>query len=76
MPSTAEKKRIVADFLDRCNRYATEQIERYRKMLDAGAPDNALAIQDKIGHWTAYRSFNEHALQELDGKELDDWFDS
>ena len=76
MPSTAEKKRIVADFLTRCNQYATAQIGRYRGQLDADAPGNALSIQDKIGHWTAYRSFNEHALKELDGDELDDWFDS
>ena len=76
MPSTAEKKRIVADFLQRCNRYATAQIARYRDQLDSDAPGDALAIQDKIGHWTAYRAFNEHALMELDGDELDDWFES
>ncbi len=34
----------------------------------------ALTIQDKIGHWTAYRAFNEHALGEIDRGELDDWF--
>ena len=31
-------------------------------------------MQDKIGHWTAYRAFNEHALDELARGELDDWF--
>lgn len=76
MPSTAEKKRIVADFLTRCNTYATDQIGHYRGQLDAAGPGDTLAIQDKIGHWTAYRSFNEHALKELEGDELDDWFKS
>ena len=34
----------------------------------------ALGIQDKIGHWTAYRAFNEHTLSELATARLDDWF--
>jgi hypothetical protein len=34
----------------------------------------ALGIQDKIGHWTAYRTFNEHTLGELATPRLDDWF--
>lgn len=76
MPSTAEKKRIVAGFLARCNRYADQRIAHYRSQLDAAAPADILAIQDKIGHWTAYRSFNEYTLTELDGDELDNWFDA
>ena len=35
----------------------------------------ALALQDKIGHWTAYRTFNEHTLGELATRELDEWFE-
>ena len=76
----ATKKTIVADFLARCNRYADGQLQKYREQLSgaSGATGatgaEALAIQDKIGHWTAYRAFNEHALGELAGRELDDWF--
>jgi hypothetical protein len=70
----AAKKAVVADFLTRCNRYADGQLDKYRAQLGAAAPAEALAVQDKIGHWTAYRSFNEHALQELARGELDDWF--
>jgi hypothetical protein len=70
----AAKKAVVADFLARCNRYADGQLDQYRARLTAAAPSEALAVQDKIGHWTAYRSFNEHALEELARGELDDWF--
>jgi hypothetical protein len=73
---SAEKKAAVTDFLNRCNRYAEAELAKYRQQLvtaDAGA---ALAIQDKIGHWTAYRAFNAHALAEIGRGELDDWFES
>jgi len=68
------KKAVVADFLARCNRYADGQLDKYRAELAAASPGEALVVQDKIGHWTAYRSFNEHALRELARGELDDWF--
>jgi hypothetical protein len=71
---TAAKKAVVADFLARCNRYADGQLDKYRAELAVAPPADALVVQDKIGHWTAYRSFNEHALQELARGELDDWF--
>ena len=70
----AAKKAVVADFLARCNRYADGQLDKYRTELAAASPAEALLFQDQIGHWTAYRAFNEHALQELARGELDDWF--
>jgi hypothetical protein len=70
----AAKKAVVADFLARCNRYAEDQLDKYRAQLAASSAGEALAVQDKIGHWTAYRAFNVHALQELERGELDDWF--
>ena len=70
----AAKKAVVADFLARCNRYADGQIDKYRAELGAASAREAVAVQDKIGHWTAYRAFNEHALAELARGELDDWF--
>lgn len=70
----AAKKAVVADFLARCNRYADAQLQRYREQLAAGSTGETLAVQDKIGHWTAYRAFNEHALAEIARGELDDWF--
>jgi hypothetical protein len=71
---TAAKKAVVADFLARCNRYADGQLDKYRAELAAASTRQALEVQDKIGHWTAYRAFNEHALAELARGELDHWF--
>jgi hypothetical protein len=70
----AAKKAVVADFLARCNRYADGQLDKYRAQLAAASAAESLAVQDKIGHWTAYRAFNAHALTELTRGELDDWF--
>ena len=70
----AVKKAVVADFLTRCNRYADGQLAKYRAELATASGGEALAVQDKIGHWTAYRAFNEHALAEISRGELDDWF--
>lgn len=70
----AAKKTVVSDFLLRCNGYAEGQLAKYRAQLEGAAAAEALALQDKIGHWTAYRAFNEHALHELAAGKLDDWF--
>ena len=75
MPSVDTRKRIIADFIRRCNAYADNELERYRGRLGEAGGMEALAIQDKIGHWTAYRAFNEHTLTELADGTLDDWFD-
>ena len=72
---THAKKAVVADFLARCNRYADGQLEKYRAQLNAASPGEALAVQDKIGHWTAYRAFNEHTLGELATPKLDAWLE-
>ena len=71
---TAAKKAVVTDFLVKCNHYADAQLVRYRAELGGATGSAALALQDKIGHWTAYRAFNEHALAELRTTKLDDWF--
>jgi hypothetical protein len=70
----AEKKAVVADFLGRCNEYADRMLARYRSELTDARGRAALELQDKIVHWTAYRTFNEHTLGELRTPQLDDWF--
>ena len=50
------------------------QPQQNREQLAAASTGESLAVQDKIGHWTAYRAFNEHALTEIARGELDDWF--
>jgi len=69
-----EKKTLVADFLARCNRYADGKIAAYRAELDGASGSRALEIEHKIGDWTAYRTFNEHAIAELAAASLDEWF--
>ena len=69
----AARKKLVAGFIARCNEYAERKLEQYRAELTGASAAEALAIQDKIGHWTAYRAFNEHTLRELETNALDDW---
>lgn len=76
MPSLDDRKRIIIDFLHRCNGYAEERLVHYASELDAVSPSQALAVQDKIGHWCAYRAFNEHAITELRQGLLDEWLGS
>jgi len=75
MAASSEKKRIVEDFLKRCIDYSNNKLRGYREDLDGADSEQELALQDKISHWTAYRFFNEYAIEELKGAELDDWFD-
>ena len=70
-----EKKRVVREFLERCNTYAEQQLAGYHSALAAATPWQAMEIEDKINHWTAYRAFNAFAIEELATAELDDWFD-
>ena len=72
--SVAEKKRIVGDFLQRCLGYADDKLADYRQRLPAVIGMDALTLQDKISHWTAYRAFTEYTIEELQTAELDAWF--
>jgi hypothetical protein len=70
-----EKKQLISAFLARCNGYATDKIAAHQAELSGATAWQSLAIQDKIGHWTAYRAFNEYTIEELLTQELDHWFD-
>jgi hypothetical protein len=70
----SEKKALIAEFLSRCNRYADDKLCVYGAALDGATGRGALDLQDKISHWTAYRTFNEHTLEELKTARLDEWF--
>lgn len=75
MMTLTEQKSLVASFLDECNRYAEGKLEDYRRRLEGASGPSALEIQDKISHWTAYRTFNEYTIDELATNALDHWFD-
>ena len=75
MTSTAEKKKIISDFISRCNDYADGQIRKYQvRLADVDAME-ALDIETKIYHWKIYRAFNVYSIEELKTNELDPWFD-
>lgn len=69
------RKRIVTEFLRRCLEYSDAMLARYRAELDGARGMEALAVQDKISHWTAYRAFTEYTIEELKTAELDPWFE-
>jgi hypothetical protein len=70
-----EKKRLIADFLTRCNDYADAKIAEYVDLAPRLHGSDALQNSDKINHWHAYKAFNEHALRELADTTLDHWFE-
>ncbi len=73
----SEQKRLVGRFLRRCNRYADDKLAGYREQLAGAAGFEALELQDKISHWTAYKTFNEYTIDELEGTDrLDAWLDA
>ena len=75
MISTTEKKKIISDFMSRCNDYADGQIRKYQARLDDVDAMDALDIETKIYHWKVYRAFNAYTIEELKTDELDPWFD-
>lgn len=70
-----QQKALVSRFLSKCNEYALAKLADYQAELTGATAERALELQDKIGHWTAYRAFNEHAIDELKSDALDAWFD-
>lgn len=72
--STAEKKRIVSQFLQRCAAYADDKLVAYQQQAALAKGNEGLLLQDKISHWTAYRVFTEYTVDELETPELDSWF--
>jgi|GEM_PF-2572306 len=50
-------------------------LKKYHHESDDKQSEDQLLIQDKIVHWTAYKAFNDYAIEELKTDQLDDWFD-
>ena len=75
MNNITEKKKIISDFINRCNDYADGQIRKYQTRLEQAGDMEALDIESKIYHWKVYRTFNAYTIEELKTDELDPWFD-
>lgn len=68
----AYRRNIVVDFLMRCNEYADDKLLDYGARLPAERDVGELAL--KMLQWSSYKSFNAHAIGEIERGELDHWF--
>lgn len=71
--SVNEKKAIISDFLEKCNVYSEQMLEKYNSKLSDHSVDDKKVIEEKIQKWLSYQEFNEYALRELKTEELDSW---
>ena len=74
MPRLNEKKSIIIDFLVKCNTYSEQMLRQYEQHLTSKSKTEHAAIEQKIHDWKSYRKFNDYAINELKGTELDHWF--
>jgi len=70
--SLADKKQIITEFLQQCNGYSDAMLEKYEQQLTD--EQTKYSAPQKIHDWTVYKNFNEYAIKELNGTDLDDWF--
>jgi hypothetical protein len=68
------KKLIIIDFLQKCNEYSEQKLLTYSDVLINLSEKDKEGIQQKIHDWECYCDFNDFAISELKGEELDDWF--
>lgn len=60
-----DERTAVTKFLNKCNAYARDSIDRKRARNDV----------EEIPAWEAYIAFNDHALEEIANGTLDAWFE-
>lgn len=70
--SLEDKKDIIINFLKQCNDYSELMLKKYQKQLLDEELNNSAS--QKIHDWNTYKDFNEYAINELKGEELDEWF--
>ncbi|MEO1888961.1 MAG: hypothetical protein ABGX33_03475 [Cycloclasticus sp.] len=68
----ANKKQIITEFLQQCNVYSDAMLKKYEQQLTN--EETKESAPQKIHDWNVYKDFNEYAIKELNGTELDDWF--
>ncbi|MBL4744500.1 MAG: hypothetical protein JKX87_07735 [Cycloclasticus sp.] len=70
--SLDEKKAIIIKFLQQCNHYSDGMLDKYREQLNDVELEGV--ANQKIHDWGVYKDFNDYAMKELVGQDLDDWF--
>ena len=63
---TPERRKLIGDFLKRCVVYANESIQRKK---ERGGDES------EIAKWIAYWDFTEHAVEEVESGDLDEWLE-
>jgi len=71
--SLEDKKNIIIDFLKQCNDYSELMLKKYQRQLSDGELNDSAS--QKIHDWNTYKDFNDYAINELKGEELDEWFE-
>lgn len=74
MVDVADKKRIICDFLQRCNAYSDQMLADYKQQMTETDSHQVLELMEKLKQWQTYKVFNEHAISELNSDRLDAWF--
>ena len=74
MPDMNQKKAIIIEYLIKCNAFSDQMLEGYEKQVQTAGETEQAPIQVKIQNWESYREFNDYAINELKGDELDHWF--
>lgn len=59
-----DRKAVVVEFLERCNTYAEDSIQRKQKRGE----------ESDLDSWNSYIEFNQHAIDEIHNGKLDRWF--
>jgi len=72
--SLDDKKKIISEFLKKCNTYSDQMVEKYENRLESTAENEHKDVKQKIHDWQMYKEFNLYTVTELEGDILDEWF--
>lgn len=72
--SRDDKKKIISEFLKKCNDYSDQMVDKYEGRLSTATAEEKAALLQKTHDWRSYKDFNQYTVTELEGEVLDDWF--
>jgi len=72
--SLDDKKKIISEFLKKCNAYSDQMVEKYESRLESTVESEHKGVTQKIHDWQMYKEFNLYTVTELEGEILDEWF--
>lgn len=72
--SLEDKKKVIADFLIKCNAYSDQMVSKYEARKADCSEAELAALEQKVHDWGSYKAFNAYTIDELAGEVLDEWF--